>query len=329
MCRVFCRVVTLCSVLSFSHVVASEYEADDCLLERLLIASGDLTISELKEQCDAAKVEPELGAISKRLAQERDTQLNPYVITPHRMNYILPLAKSDNLNRDIYSGVESFASRLEDTEVKFQLSFKIPLSRDEIFVKHDGFYFGITIKSLWQLYADNISAPFRETNYRPELFYLMPLNWGPGEGNTGLVFGVEHESNGRTIPLSRSWNRAYINFLYEWNNLALSLKPWYRFDEDDKQGPLDPGGDDNPDIEDYMGRFEFAGAYQWDDYEFNFMTRRNFSTERGAVELGLTFPLWGRVRGYVQYFDGYGESLIDYNHKQQRIGIGFALTDML
>ena len=78
-----------------------------------------------------------------------------------------------------------------------------------------------------------------------------------------------------------------------------------------------------------MGHFELAMAYKWDSYEAFIKGRENFATHKGFVELGFTFPVWGRLRGYVQYVNGYGESLVDYNHNQQRIGIGFALTDVL
>ena len=91
----------------------------------------------------------------------------------------------------------------------------------------------------------------------------------------------------------------------------------------------DAEGDDNPDIGDYMGHFELSAIYKTADYEFSIQGRQNFSEHHGGVELGFTFPLWGRLRGYAQFTKGYGESLIDYNHDQQRFGLGIALTNVL
>lgn len=269
-----------------------------------------------------------LGVISRRMLQESETAFEPFVITPHEMNYLLPALSTNRINTDAYSSVEGYEENLADVEAKFQLSLKVPLLEESLFIEGDALYAGFTIEAWWQVYSDNISKPFRETNYRPELFYVAPLNWHPFDGNTGFVIGVEHESNGRAQFLSRSWNRVYGHFLFEKNNFAMSIRPWARIEEEAKRFEFDPDGDDNPDIEDYLGHFELGMVYKWDDLQFSFLGRQNFATHNGAVEIGFTFPLWGKVRGYATAFTGYGESLIDYNHKQTRFGLGFALNDI-
>ena len=245
------------------------------------------------------------------------------------LNYIMPVLTTNRINRDAYQAIDGFTENFEDIEAKFQLSLKVPLNSDDIFFEGDGLYFAFTMEAWWQVYSDNISKPFRETNYKPEIMYGMPLPWRLFEGNTGLVLGAEHQSNGRSQLLSRSWNRVYANLFFEKGDFALSFKPWWRVPEEDKQFDFDPDGDDNPDIADYMGHFELGLAYTWHDYELSFKGRRSFSESNGAVELGLTFPLWGKLRGYAMFFDGYGESLIDYNHKQTRFGLGIALNNIL
>lgn len=325
--------VGLFSCVSFLNSAAAADLLDECLLMELKRAEDGATVGEVRELC-LSQTQPIIknakrGAISKRFIRERQTEFDPHVITPHKMNYILPISYTDDINEEAYRAIGGMSENLERSEAKFQLSLKVPLKSSTLFISGDALYFGITLQSWWQVYSDNISKPFRETNYQPEFFYLAPLNWHPFGGNTGFLLGVEHQSNGRTQLLSRSWNRAYGGFLFEKDNFALLLKPWHRFSEDDKEFPLDPDGDDNPDIEDYMGHFELSMAYAWDDYEVNFLGRENFSTNKGYAEVGFTFPISGRLRGYVQYTTGYGESLIDYDHNQQRLGIGIALTNAL
>lgn len=314
-------------------------EREACLLDALSKATDDMSVSDLKSQCDfqtlaeegeISQVEADIienkGVITERLLSEGRSQFDPYVITPHRPNYILPVYTTNQINTTPYQSIEGYAENLEDIESKFQLSLKVPLLSDDLFIEGDALYFGFTLSALWQVYSDNISKPFRETNYQPEIFYMAPLDWHPFGGNTGFLLGVEHQSNGRTQLLSRSWNRVYGGIMFEKNNYALALKPWVRLSEEDKTFPLDPDGDDNPDIDEFMGHHELLQIYKWQDYEFSLLTRYNFQTHNGGAELSVTFPLWGKLQGYGTAFTGYGDSLIDYNHKQNRIGLGIALS---
>jgi phospholipase A1/A2 len=335
--------ILLASVTFTGNIVAQESEKpvkpvnkqvrqdnvqDRCLLKALKAADLEDTVKVIKDRCDLLK-KPNAGVITERIAQEQATAFNPYVLTPHKMNYLLPATHTDDVNRRAYQNFNDWADYLEQVEAKLQISFKVPLNTGDLFLDDDAFYFGFTLQSWWQVYSENMSKPFRETNYQPEFFYRTPLEWSLGDSNSAFMVGIEHQSNGRSQALSRSWNRLYFNWLFEYDDFALSFKPWYRLPEDKKTDPNDSDGDDNPDIEDYLGFFELGLAYKWDDYEFMFRGHQNFSTHRGGAELGFTFPLWGKLRGYAQYYGGYGESLIDYNHSQNRFGIGIALTDAL
>ncbi|MGL1294846.1 phospholipase A [Vibrio parahaemolyticus] len=292
---------------------ASAY--DLCLLETIKKSNGEETIESIRKQCELDTVtstasvesttkeseEPQESLIDKRLESEKQTAFEPFSLVAHRINYILPFTYSDRVNKRAYA----------DTKYG------------------DGLFFGMTLKSFWQVYTGDASRPFRETNYRPELFYFTPTSWQPLGGSTWLGFGIEHESNGQRQELSRSWNRVYTNLTFAKDNFVASIQPWWRIPEDEKTFPNDPKGDDNPDIEDYMGHFELTSAYKWDDYELTFLGRENFKTHKGYAEIGLLFPIWGKVRGYAQYSTGYGKSLIDYDHNQQRIGVGIAINGVL
>ena len=111
------------------------------------------------------------------------------------------------------------------------------------------------------------------------------------------------------------------NFIIEKDNFVFSFKPWYRIKEDKD--------DDNPDIEKYLGHFELQSVYKYNDHSFALMVRNNLRTgeNRGAAQLDWTFPLHRNFKGYVQWFNGYGESLIDYNHNVNAIGLGYAWYD--
>jgi phospholipase A1 len=115
--------------------------------------------------------------------------------------------------------------------------------------------------------------------------------------------------------------------VYAWftigrGNLSLSIKPWYRIPEDSED-------DNNPDITDYLGHYELMGTYKWEQHAFRIMSRNNVESgfSKGAVQLSWSFPIldWPYLKGYVQYFNGYGESMIDYNQHSNSIGVGISM----
>lgn len=259
--------------------------------------------------------------IERRLRREQAVIGNPFGITPHRPNYILPLSYNDAPHGSVFSA-QNDELELDNWEIKFQISFKVPVGED-LFDGRGQVYFAYSQVSFWQAFNDDHSSPFRETNYEPEVFIATLNDWRIlGWVNRVNTLGFVHQSNGRSEPLSRSWNRIYANLLFERGNLVLSLKPWWRIPESESE-------DDNPDIEDYLGHYEAQLVYSRDSRSRSALLRYNASTGRGALQLDWTFPIRKRLKGYLQYFNGYGESLIDYNAQSRRIGLGVVLTDWL
>ncbi len=247
------------------------------------------------------------------------------VIRAHRPNYFLPAAHNSSPNRDAALDVDQNA-RPQNTEGKFQISFKVKLWED-IMDKDMDLWFGYTQLSFWQLYNKTFSSPFRETDYEPEVLLNFRTNYDLfGLKGRTINVGVNHQSNGRSGSLSRSWNRLVANFGFEKDAFNLLVKTWYRVPESARD-------DDNPDIDKYLGYGELWGFYYWNQHRLGAMVRNNLrpGDNKGAVQLDWSFPFPfiknRRFSGYIQYFSGYGESLIDYNAYVNRIGIGFMLTD--
>jgi len=269
----------------------------------------------------AMPAQQEMSALEERLKSERETRANSFVIEPHRPNYILPLTYNWSVNRAPY---EPYGDWLQPVEIKFQISFK-GLVYEDIFGENGDLYFAYTQLSLWQAYNKSNSSPFRETNYEPEIFMQFDTDVPVlGLRNRLLLFGLVHQSNSRTEQFSRSWNRVYAEFILDRGRFALSIKPWYRFRE-----PAET--DDNPEIEKYLGPGEVRAFFEWKKFVLGLMLRSNFRPDNhyGAVQLEGSFPHTKKLKGYVQYFYGYGESLIDYDARTNRIGIGILLTDWL
>ncbi|RMF70376.1 MAG: phospholipase, partial [Calditrichaeota bacterium] len=146
-----------------------------------------------------------------------------------------------------------------------------------------------------------------------------------------INLGIDHQSNGRDVPASRSWNRLFAQIVFDiQNRVFIELRPWIRLPEKAKTSPSDPTGDDNPDITDYMGHGHVRGVISLGKHTITFLFRDNLKADqKAALQLDWSFPLVRKIRGYVQFFTGYGESLIDYNDNSTRIGAGVELTNWL
>ncbi len=310
---------------------------EECILRLASTGEGSMTLDVLRDQCSSAETTPSLakerkpdnlqGPIEERLASEEESILKPFSLMAHQSNYLLLGAYNfRGWDSSVYELASSQDISFDNTEIQFQLSIKTPLAVD-LFERDVGIFAAYTMRSFWQAYNSDISSPFRETNHQPEIWFQSEHHWEFfGIKNSLNLLGLVHQSNGQAAELSRSWNRVFAGFLFEKESFALYLKPWLRISESEDN-------DDNPDITDYLGHGEIHLAYKLDDHVFSLMSRNNLESgfSKGAIELGWSFPLFSYdyIKGYVQYFSGYGESLIDYDNYVNRIGVGILLTDIL
>jgi phospholipase A1 len=311
-------VIAMAAVFMASVVPAQAAEADASLCVSIADDSERLRCFDAAFN-ESAVADEALPAYEQRLETEQQEQHEWFAITPHKPTYILPATYNFNSNYDAYG---EFGDLFSDAELKFQLSLKTQLWPGMI--GDSSLWFGYTQQSYWQLYADSeASAPFRETNYQPELFWSIPSEFEVfGLKARTFNIGLNHQSNGQSDPLSRSWNRITGEVIFEGDRTLYSVKTWVRID--------DPENDNNPNIEDYMGRVELGWVYRGDRYIVDAWFKNNLeSPNRSSLELNWAFPLAQHLRGYVQFFTGYGENMIDMENRNTRIGIGISLTDWL
>ncbi|MGI9342967.1 MAG: phospholipase A [Gammaproteobacteria bacterium] len=300
---------------------------EDCLLEALQNAGEDTTVGSLRQRCSQATPAPaapddEPTVLERRIASEYDTMDRDYILTLHNPNYILLFTYNDKVNREpwIPIGTPEQVAAISEEEMVFQISGKMPLWRN-MFSKNMDLYFGYTQKNWWQIYTneEDVSAPFRETNYEPEVF--ARYFGGPGLPFGGKIAGLDagyiHQSNGKAGSLSRSWDRVIGRAAFDYGDLAFLLRAWYAFDE----------SDENPSMHRYLGYGDLRAIWAPNRNTFTAMFRPG--TEKYAYELTWSFQVTSAFRLYAQWFNGYGESLLDYNVRTNRYGIGIAFSDFL
>jgi len=243
-----------------------------------------------------------------------------------------PTAEPPPLAVSVYEPVYFIAGGDGGLNAKFQISFRFQLfDSHSSLVRRipvlDNLYLGYSQTSLWDLHET--SAPFRDSSYRPRLFYADYNLGGSRDGlwHFGIETGFGHESNGKSGEDSRS-----LNMIYARPTLMVGDPLGKRF----FVAPLISTyvSTEQHDIYRHRGYVDLALGYG-SKSSWNFWaTLRQGTDHFGSVELNLSYPLsrsgGSNLSGWVllQYFSGYGESLLDYNRKlrsQLRLGIAVAL----
>jgi len=232
----------------------------------------------------------------------------------YKENYFLPASYRYGRNILPFENHET-----KNIETEFQVSIRYDFASN-ILGLGELYSFGYTQRSWWQLYSE--SAFFRESNYQPELFVKIPTyHFLKKTPIKGFKIAFIHQSNGRGGEDERSWNRVSLSTFLQTKNLITELKLWQR---------LPDNIDYNPDLTDYLGYGQIKFMLPYKKHLFKLTLRSNSSTHKSSSEFIYSYPLPAREENdlflYIKTFNGYGESLIDYNHNINKISIGVSIS---
>lgn len=263
--------------------------------------------------------------MSQRWELNDSSRHGTFLITPYKPVFVTAGRWSSNPTRKPMSENPLYTFPLpidyNKYECKFQLSFKAKMVQG-VFKNHMDIWIAYTQKAHWQIYNIKFSRPFRELNYEPEVILNFPTNFS-FLGFRGRMLGMifNHQSNGRSIPWSRSWNRIIFQAGFEREHWQVFLRPWIRLSDEE---------DENPAITDYMGRGEAVVVHNLGKHQLSLIgahSLRPGSKNRGSIQGIWVFPVTGNIKGQLLVSDGYGETLMDYNHRQTTIGVSVSLME--
>jgi len=269
------------------------------------------------------------SVMSKAWELGPDDKRGTFVVRTYLPNFLLPVHYTTHVNQSPSSPTQlpgASHPSYKKIEAKLQISLRAKVAEDLLLPGAD-LWFAFTQRSLWQVWDQQDSSPFRSTDYQPEAIYVIPVPAKLGDLPFGwnlrmIQLGLAHQSNGQSDPLSRSWNRTYISAGFERGDVGLTVRANHRLPE--------PSDDQNPDLTKYIGHGEVMMNWFPGPSTLSLTWRPNLQRiERGSVQFDLTHPVFADkpsgLRWYVQFFNGYGETLLDYNHRQTRLGVGLSL----
>lgn len=256
--------------------------------------------------------------LQKKLHSQERASIQRSGIALYEPNYILPFYYTASPAQGTYGSSTPDQQPLKHLEFKGQISLSLPIWKTVFGYKNTNLNVAYTQSMFWQFYAK--SQYFREVDYMPEIFTRTQLR-----NNWWLSVGVVHQSNGRGGEFERSWNRAYTDLMFSGEHWMVSIKPWvliFKSDSSDLH---------NPKIARYMGNGRVLMAYKYDNNELTLMLRNNLQSQfrKGAQEITWGYHIRKHATLYLQVFNGYGQSLIEYNHRTLGIGAGIALNNWL
>jgi phospholipase A1 len=258
-----------------------------------------------------------LSAAVYAFAQSEDTDFfgkylySPLQLESYQTTYFMPFLMDFQEHGD-----------RDAIETSFQISFKKDIVRN---ISPIGFDIGIafTQSAWWQLYA--YSNPFRETNYAPEFYVNFPFHRESDDAGVffrGIKIAAAHKSNGQGDGNNRSWNRLYVESPISIKGFLFIPRVWWSF--------VGIGNDfSEKDIPRYMGICDLTILSHWNNHVLRLYGRSNFNLRniKAALQVDYTYPISSTgFYFYLQYFLGYGESLIDYDKPVNKIGTGLALS---
>ena len=244
---------------------------------------------------------------------------NEEIYNPDSVRAILDKQPYFSLFKDNYfvGGVpigEKINSR--NSDVKFQISISQRLTKSKL--PFDSYLFlQYTQKAFWNVFQK--SLPMRDLNFNPGigLGHLI-IRKNKYIGKAYLM--IEHESNGKDSIDSRSWNKLTLGAAVLLNkNWEVQFKGWIPVID----------GKENDDILKYNGIFQVAANYRTDNKRLNvgvILTKRltwlSFNTQ---LELSYKFNNNENQYLFVQYYNGYGENLLEYNQFRSILRVGFVI----
>jgi phospholipase A1 len=276
---------------------------------------------------DRAAADDTRSPLDQRWELDPQSKRGTFVLRAYKPVFVLPVFWTDSPNQTPASPAPDHRVKqplgIQGTEALYQISLKSKVWQN-IFGDNGDLWIGYTQSSHWQIYNSRLSEPFRETDYEPEAILSFRTNYHAlGWDGRLLNLSLTHQSNGKNVPLSRSWNRVILTAGFERQGWILLLRPWWRI-------PESTSSDDNPDIQNYTGRGEVLLVRNLGHQELSLLIRHSLrfgSASHGAAQFEWAFPISGNLHGHLQVFDGYGQSLIDCNHRALYVGLGISVVE--
>lgn len=244
---------------------------------------------------------------------------NQIRITEQEVVKVLDALPAFAVYRDIYftSGIplnEKITTKSADA--LFQISFRQRLTKSHLPFNTFA-YLTYTQKSFWDIYDE--SAPFRDSNYNPGIGigkYIIRNNKLEG----AMFMQIEHESNGRDGEESRSWNYLSFSAKYFYNHrLSLGAKAWIPYVD----------GEENEDLLDYRGIATLSMNYQSNDSKWwlamEITPRKGWGNANTTVTAAFRISKNSNQYLYARFYNGKGESLLDYDKYNMNIRIGICI----